>query len=893
MAYQCPPSEAQGPPSTVGPPPSKKVKKRVPQRNVDEFWDKFTTKFPGKIYSILPSDVYAKTKAAQSPVGLVHGQATGKSYDEAAADCKKAVDCIARECRRVNLKYRDPHFDIEFDLKRNKRDCLDSLSGAGSTLTPKSVKRVPDIFDNPIFFKEGATANDVRQGFNGDCWLLSALCAITNKKNLVDRVCVARDEKVGVYGFVFHRDGEWIQTIIDDKLYLVAADYLESVDDKKTWEEVRRVDAEEEYRKANQTGSRSLCFAQCADQDETWLPLLEKAFAKAHGDYGSIDGGFTGEAIEDLTGGVTTELLTTDILDTDKFWSDEIMKVNDQFLFGCATGRFDKWQGSADAEEKEARKGVIRMHAYSIMESKEIKGERLLRIRNPWGDTEWQGPWSDGSEQWTPEWMELLKHRFGDDGMFWISYKDFLRRYQSLDRTRLFGPEWSICQQWTTVHVPWSADYNDTKFSITVTQPGPVVIVLSQLDSRYFRGLEGEYNFQLNFRLEKDGDDSFMIRSHGNYSMSRSVSTDVDLEPGTYSVLMKITAKRWVGDSTPDEVVRISCMNRPEKLIQVGLSYDLAHAKGEIKETEKEKAIRELREQKKKAADHQKRRAEFRAKMLTDWETAKKRLARTKRQAQRKADYFKKKTEAAKAAEAAQEVKDVGAPAAEGRLAQDANDEAPTAEDTQAGGKEIENEEGKGQPAQGGNGNEGGSKPSETTASALLSPPPETPINGEDEAGWVDEEEAKGEGEDGKEEATEIAATATAKEEGEVPITEGAAETAPAPAEAEDDDDWDLASDASFQSSIVTELDLPPLPAIADDVAPAEDSEPDSANAEFEDNPWNAVCVVGLKVYSKDKGLCIETIRPKQELEEGESPLDVDDMSKGQSVEKIEETKEE
>ncbi|KAL8853966.1 MAG: hypothetical protein Q9221_001274 [Calogaya cf. arnoldii] len=362
MACQCPPSEAQDPsPSAVDVTPGKKVKQRVPQRNVDEFWDKFTTKFPGKIYSILPSNVYAKTKAAQSPVGLVHGRATRKSYDEAVADCRAAVDSIARECRRVNLKYRDPHFDIEFDLKRNRRDCLKALDGSGSDLTPKSVKRVPDIFDDPFFFKEGATANDVRQGKSGDCWLLAALCAITNKKDLVDRVCVHRDEQVGVYGFVFHRDGSWNQTIIDDKLYLVAADFYESIDDKKTWEDVRRVDAEEEYRKANQTGSRSLCFAQCADQDETWLPLLEKAFAKAHGDYGSIEGGFTGEAIEDLTGGVTTELLSTDILDTDKFWTNEIMKVNEEFLFGCATGRFDKWQGSEEAELQGARKGVIRM----------------------------------------------------------------------------------------------------------------------------------------------------------------------------------------------------------------------------------------------------------------------------------------------------------------------------------------------------------------------------------------------------------------------------------------------------------------------------------------------------------------------------------------------------
>ncbi|KAL8632632.1 hypothetical protein Q9189_001636 [Teloschistes chrysophthalmus] len=895
MEYQCPPSQAEQPRSVVdSTSPAKKVKKRIPQRNVDEFWDKFTTKFPGKIYSILPENVYAKTKAAQSPAGLVHGQATGKSYEQAAADCRAAVNKIAKECRRVNLKYRDPHFDIEFDLKRNRRDCLDSLIG-DSNLSPKSVKRVPDIFDNPIFFKEGVSANDVRQGFNGDCWFLSALCALSNKKNLVDRVCVARDEKVGVYGFVFHRDGEWIQTIIDDKLYLIAPDWYESTDDKRTWEEVRRLDAEEEYRKVNQTGSRALCFAQCSDENETWLPLLEKAFAKAHGDYGSIDGGFTGEAIEDLTGGVTTELLATDILDTERFWTDEVMKVNDEFLFGCATGRFDKWLGSETGEARGARKGVIRMHAYSIQEAREIKGERLIRIRNPWGDTEWQGPWSDGSEQWTPEWMELLNHRFGDDGMFWISYKDFLRKYQSLDRTRLFGPEWQVTQQWTTVNVPWSADFNDTKFNITVTRPGPVVIALSQLDSRYFRGLDGQYTFQLNFRLEKDDDDDFMVRSHSNYSMSRSVSTDIELEPGTYSVLMKITAKRWSGDVTPDEVVRNSCMNRPEKLIQVGLSYDLAHAKGQIKETEMEKAAREAAEKKKKAADHQKRRAELRAEMLRQWETGKKRVARTKRQEARKKAYFAKKAEAAKV---------TGATVEESAPPETAGEEPRTEVPAEQSAQEQPATDGSNEESQGPQAGSEGEvvKTPETEQVAPMTPLADTQQDQEDEAAGADED-AKKSGEDGeaKEEVEETAAKDGAGEEAEVgPAEDGPAEEieeqGPVAEEAvgqELDEDWDLASDASFASSIVTELDLPPLSNESPDTVPVEDTEVDEANAEFEDDPWNAVCVVGLKVYSKDEGLCIQIVRPKHELEEGDTPLDVDDAAKGQSVEKIEEVSEE
>jgi len=68
------------------------------------------------------------------------------------------------------------------------------------------------------------------------------------------------------------------------------------------------------------------------------------------------------EAIEDLTGGVTTELFTSDILDTDKFWTDEIMKVNKEFLFGCATGVFDNWQTGWSYAD---RKDIVSMHAYS------------------------------------------------------------------------------------------------------------------------------------------------------------------------------------------------------------------------------------------------------------------------------------------------------------------------------------------------------------------------------------------------------------------------------------------------------------------------------------------------------------------------------------------------
>lgn len=172
----------------------------------------------------------------------------------------------------MNQKYRDTHFDIEFDLKWGRRDCLETLAMPNRKKTifrPQSVKRVGDIFEKPSFYVNGPAAKDIRQGQDGDCWLMAALCTLGNKKGLIEKVCVARNEMVGVYGFVFYRDSEWRSEIIDDKLYLNRADYDESIIERVLWEDRERISSEEEYKKAYQTNSGALYFAQCEDPNET------------------------------------------------------------------------------------------------------------------------------------------------------------------------------------------------------------------------------------------------------------------------------------------------------------------------------------------------------------------------------------------------------------------------------------------------------------------------------------------------------------------------------------------------------------------------------------------------------------------------------------------------
>jgi hypothetical protein len=99
------------------------------------------------------------------------------------------------------------------------------------------------------------------------------------------------------------------------QLYLTKPDYDESYHDRILFDELERANPEEAYRRIYQSNNSSLYFASCRHPQETWLALLEKAFAKAHGDYAAIEGGYGGEGIEDLTGGVTSEIFTTDILD--------------------------------------------------------------------------------------------------------------------------------------------------------------------------------------------------------------------------------------------------------------------------------------------------------------------------------------------------------------------------------------------------------------------------------------------------------------------------------------------------------------------------------------------------------------------------------------------------
>jgi Calpain family cysteine protease len=299
------------------------------------------------VTTTLPQSIFAQGFQDQVPQNPGVAENVMADYHRAVEKCKAKVDKISKECRLSNQKYNDPSFNLW-----NFGYCLRPLStyvprekGAGGddseepsagpapprlTLyvdeqppinlsqliapqgedaeddgeespgsVPQSVKRVRQIFDKPEFFVDGATADDVSQGAAGDCWFLSALSSLSSMQaeelgNLVERICVHRDEAVGVYGFVFYRDGEWRSEIIDDKLYLKMPDYKHmdnSSDMNYLLKYIKEKDRAEQYRKIVQSNSDALFYAKSAHKSETWVPLIEKAYAKAHGDYTAIEYG--------------------------------------------------------------------------------------------------------------------------------------------------------------------------------------------------------------------------------------------------------------------------------------------------------------------------------------------------------------------------------------------------------------------------------------------------------------------------------------------------------------------------------------------------------------------------------------------------------------------------
>ena len=64
--------------------------------------------------------------------------------------------------------------------------------------------------------------------------------------------------------------------------------------------------------------------------------------------------------------------------------------------------------GSSDGiGEQDDGMGIVTGHSYSVVKAFEVETKeglvRLLMLRNPWGEKEWTGAWSDNSPLWNDQ----------------------------------------------------------------------------------------------------------------------------------------------------------------------------------------------------------------------------------------------------------------------------------------------------------------------------------------------------------------------------------------------------------------------------------------------------------------------------------------------------------
>ena len=134
-----------------------------------------------------------------------------------------------------------------------------------------------DFKEDYDIFVEGATIEDIKQGDINNCYFLSALGSLcsfskTNSDFLEKLFYIKEKSEEHVYGIYLFLNGTWKLVLIDDYF---------------PYEE------EDE--------NRQICFGSSV-QNELWVALLEKAWAKVNGSYARIGcRGYMNEAFDVLT----------------------------------------------------------------------------------------------------------------------------------------------------------------------------------------------------------------------------------------------------------------------------------------------------------------------------------------------------------------------------------------------------------------------------------------------------------------------------------------------------------------------------------------------------------------------------------------------------------------
>jgi Ca2+-binding EF-hand superfamily protein len=370
---------------------------------------------------------------------------------------RKIAEELQKEYQNKKMKYEDPGFPATpeacFPTKMEQRKVIHEW------------RRISDCGGITSVIKNGIEEGDIRPGWV-HFWLLSALSIMsTYGTSILSDLFVSLFPDEGIIQCRFWKNGDWEFVITDDRLPYDIEGYP--------------------------------CFGACHDPTELWVAILEKCYAKLHGSYEAIENGSISEALADFTG---TSSETMEVKKEFQCFQAIIQNLEDNNLVGCVA------KSNAQNEERKAEvtaDGILLLHAYTILSAIEVQDFKLLKIRNPWGVYEWNGRWSDGSQEWTPELHKELNYEFSDDGEFWMEFSDFCGIFSKIHFLKIHAKlpqKWHrqlMTGEWTPKtsggslgSSNWSCN---PQYHFKATNDSRVFVTLKQEDLRYKLHQKSQY----------------------------------------------------------------------------------------------------------------------------------------------------------------------------------------------------------------------------------------------------------------------------------------------------------------------------------------------------------------------------------------------------------------
>uniref|UniRef100_A0A4W6CNS0 Calpain 12 n=1 Tax=Lates calcarifer TaxID=8187 RepID=A0A4W6CNS0_LATCA len=367
---------------------------------------------------------------------------------------------LMEECLKSGVLFSDPTFPAE----------QQSIGMPEDPDPKKAIKwQRPKVLRMPVFVEGMTGTTDICQGQLGNCWLLAALSCLTMHPKLFVKVVPPGQSLskpyAGIFHFTFWQYGEWVEVVVDDRL------------------PVRQ---------------GRLLFSYSHTRNEFWSALVEKAYAKLMGSYGSLKGGNISEGMEDFTGGIAYSIKVSSRTPR-VLWRSLTRALFRGSLLSC----FIQASNYLDIG-KVTGNGLIKGHAYAITDTDKVKKATdeilLLRLRNPWGFIEYRGPWSDKGKEWDDvdkAEKERIELKETEDGEFWISAEDFSSLFDVVELCSVSpdtlvegntpaspssaAPQWTISEH-EGLWVPGSSAGGSRKFNQTFWKNPQFELVLKEQD---------------------------------------------------------------------------------------------------------------------------------------------------------------------------------------------------------------------------------------------------------------------------------------------------------------------------------------------------------------------------------------------------------------------------